>query len=126
MLAVDAKDLGATRRRLATAASREGVDAVLTLNGAAAEAAVDVAPSRVVLGTFDFSPPVLEALEGGRIEFAVDQQPYLQGYLPIVFLAERARHGLFPAQGEVVPTGPSFVTAANAEQAERLSRRGIR
>ena len=73
------------------------------------------------------SPPtVLRAIRTGRIEFAVDQQPYLQGYLPVVFLAERARYGLFPAQGEVVPTGPNFITAANAAQAERLSLQGIR
>ena len=43
-----------------------------------------------------------------------------------MFLAERARYGLFPAQGEVVPTGPNFVTTANAAQAERLSQQGIR
>jgi len=126
VLAVDTKDLDATRRRLAAAASREGVDAVLTLNNTGAEVAAEVVPRRVVLGTFDYSPAVLEALRSGRIEFAVDQQPYLQGYLPIVFLAERARYGLFPAQGEVVPTGPSFVTGENAAQTERLSRRGIR
>ena len=76
--------------------------------------------------TFDYSPAVLRAVRTGRMEFAVDQQPYLQGYLPVVFLAERARYGLFPAQGEVVPTGPSFITAADAAQAERLSLLGIR
>ena len=69
---------------------------------------------------------MLRAVRTGRMEFAVDQQPYLQGYLPVVFLAERARYGLFPAQGEVVPTGPSFITSENAAQAERLSLLGIR
>ena len=83
-------------------------------------------PRDVLIGTFDFTPTVLRAIRSGRIEFAVDQQPYLQGYLPVVFLAERARYGLFPAQGEVVPTGPNFITAANAAQAERLSLQGIR
>jgi simple sugar transport system substrate-binding protein len=69
---------------------------------------------------------VLQAIRSGRVEFAVDQQPYLQGYMPIVFLTELARHGLFPAQGDVIATGPNFVTSQNAGQAERLSEQGIR
>jgi simple sugar transport system substrate-binding protein len=58
--------------------------------------------------------------------FAVDQQPYLQGYLPIVLLAERSRHLLFPARGELIPTGPDFVTPENAARVLQLSRSGIR
>ena len=126
VLAVDTKDVDATRRRLAAASGREGIDAVLTLNNTGAEIAAEVVPRRVVLGTFDFSPGVLQGIRSGRIKFAVDQQPYLQGYLQIVFLAERARYGLFPAQGRVVPTGPNFITRENAAQAERLSLQGIR
>ena len=108
------------------AAAQPGVDAVLTLNNSVAQVAAESLPRDIVIGTFDFSPEVLKAIGDGRIEFAVDQQPYLQGYLPVVFLAERARYGLFPAQGEVVPTGPNFVTRENAAQASRLSRLGIR
>ena len=126
VVAVDTKDVAATRRRLAMAGSEAGVDAVLTLNNTAGELAADSVPRRVVLGTFDYSRGVLAALRSGRMEFAVDQQPYLQGYLPIVLLAERARYGLFPAQGEVIPTGPSFVTRENAAQAERLIGLGVR
>ena len=58
--------------------------------------------------------------------FAVDQQPYLQGYLPVVLLTQRSRYGLFPAQGDVIPTGPNFVTRATAERALQLSRQSIR
>jgi len=127
VLAIDTtKDLDASREKLRQASSRPGVDAVLTLNNQGGEMAAEVAPAGSVLGTFDYSPKVLRAVRTGRMEFAVDQQPYLQGYLPVVFLAERARYGLFPAQGDVVATGPNFVTAANAEQAERLSEQGIR
>jgi simple sugar transport system substrate-binding protein len=62
----------------------------------------------------------------GRMRFAIDQQAYLQGYLPVVLLGQLARYGLFAAQGEVIPTGPHFVTRATAAQAIRLSQRGIR
>ena len=101
-----------TRRRVAEASSEPGVDAVLALNNTGGEIAADVVPRDVADRHVRLHrPTVLRAIRSGRIEFAVDQQPYLQGYLPVVFLAERARYGLFPAQGEVVPTGPNFITA---------------
>ena len=53
----------------------------------------------VRLATFDLSPRVLEAVRDGPIEFAVDQQAYLQGYLPIVLLAQKIRYGLFAGEG---------------------------
>ncbi len=126
VFAIDTQDLDDARRRLRAAATRPGVDGMLTLGLDAAELALEEAPVGSTLATFDYSPAVLRAVRTGRMEFAVDQQPYLQGYLPVVFLAERARYGLFPAQGEVVPTGPSFITAAEAQQVERLSLLGIR
>ena len=68
---------------------------------------------------------MLAGVRNGRMRFAVDQQAYLQGYLPIVMLAQRVRYGLFP-ESDVIPTGPSFVTRGTAAQAIRLSERGIR
>ena len=62
----------------------------------------------------------------GKIQFAVDQQPYLQGYLPIVLLAQYMRYGVLPATGTVIPTGPVFVTKANAARVLALLARGIR
>ena len=123
---VDDKDPDGTRELLVAEAAKPGIDGMLALNNSVAEIAAASVPRRVVLGSFDFSPGVLAAVRTGRIEFAVDQQPYLQGYLPIVFLTELARYGLFPAQGDVIPTGPNFVTSRTAEQAERLSEQGIR
>jgi simple sugar transport system substrate-binding protein len=126
VLAVDTKDLEGTRSRIAAAITGSDIDGVLTLNNAGGEAALAVAPVHVVLGTFDMTPVILQAVRRGRMRFAVDQQPYLQGYLPVVFLAELERHGIFPAQGDVIPTGPNFVTKDTAEQAIRLSEQGIR
>ncbi len=125
VVAIDTRELEESRRRI-RAAVRPGVDGMLTLGLDAAELVLEVAPVGATLATFDYSPPVLRAIRTGRMEFAVDQQPYLQGYLPVVFLAERARYGLFPAQGDVVTTGPNFITSAEAAQVERLSLMGIR
>jgi simple sugar transport system substrate-binding protein len=126
VVAVDDKDPVGTRELLVAEAGKPGIDGMLALNNSVAEIAAGSVPRRVVLGAFDFSPAVLAAVRTGRIEFAVDQQPYLQGYLPVVLLAERARYGLFPARGQVIPTGPSFITAKDAAQVERLSAVGIR
>jgi simple sugar transport system substrate-binding protein len=130
-LGVDVQDPVQARRRIAEAVAGGGIDGVMTLGpgGAApALAALRAAGLRagVKLATFDLSPDVLEAVRKRQLLFAVDQQPYLQGYLPITLLAERARHGLFPARGKLIPTGPQFVTARNAARVIALSRRGFR
>ena len=78
----------------------------------------------VSLATFDLSPSVLEALDAGNMLFAIDQQQYLQGYLPIVILVQTARYGVMPAG--TVQTGPGFVTPENAARVIALSAEGLR
>jgi len=132
VLAIDIKDLPGATQKLVDALRRDrAVDGVLALNNGGAKVAVDAVRAagregEVTIGTFDLSPDVLQAVQDGRIVFAIDQQAYLQGYLPIVMLTERVRHGLFPAEGDVVATGPNFVTRETAAQALELSRKGIR
>jgi simple sugar transport system substrate-binding protein len=121
----------ATPKRLAAAVARDRIDGMLTLNattGMEALAAVrrGGAARSVKIGTFDLGPDVLRAVRDGRLRFAVDQQAYLQGYLPVALLTQRARYGLFPDEGGIIATGPHFVTRANAAQAIELSRRSIR
>ena len=75
---------------------------------------------RVKVGAFDLGPEVLAGGAGpGKLLFAVDQQPYLQGYLPVVMLANRARYGLLPSQGDVVATGANFVTRGERRPGDR-------
>lgn len=105
------------------------VRGVLTLGTLAAEPMVKAmqeqgATDMFTLGTFDLSPSILEALEAGDLDFAIDQQQYLQGYLPVTFLDQYVKNGLLPA-GDV-PTGPGFVTPDNAAQVLDLSKQGIR
>jgi simple sugar transport system substrate-binding protein len=119
-----------TPRRIADAIRTGDIDGLLALNATAGILSVK-AVRRIhrpgtVIGTFDLGPDVLKAVQAHQLLFAVDQQAYLQGYLPVVLLTERARYGLFPAQGDVLPTGPNFVTAAQAGKAIELSRRSIR
>jgi simple sugar transport system substrate-binding protein len=84
-----------------------------------------VPSGRILLATFDLSTPVLQAIQQGDILFAVDQQPYLQGYLPIVLLTLH-KTNLSEITAPVVPTGPDFVTQDNVTQIEQLVAAGTR
>jgi len=130
-LPVPLQDARVAQRRMAEALATAPVDGILTLGPGAAMPALDAIRAsglakRVKLATFDLSPDVLAAVRDGKMLFAVDQQPYLQGYLPVMLLAQRARYGVFPSQGKLIPTGPNFVTKANAAEVIRLSAEGIR
>jgi len=120
-----------TPGRIADAVVSGRIDGILAANATSGLQSVEAVASvnrrgSVKIGAFDLGPETLEAVQKGTLLFAVDQQPYLQGYLPVVMLANRARYGLFPAQGDVVATGANFVTRANAVQALELSERLIR
>jgi simple sugar transport system substrate-binding protein len=130
-LPVPLQDASLAQRRMAEALASGPVDGIVTLGPGGAKPALDAVrasglQSRVTLATFDLSPDVLAAVRDGKMLFAVDQQPYLQGYLPVMLLAERARYGVFPSQGELIPTGPKFITKADAPEVIRLSAEGIR
>jgi len=81
---------------------------------------------KIKLATFDLGPAELQAVADGEMLFCIDQQEYLQGYLPIVFLANYKRYGVLPGGGGVIATGPGFVTKDNAAQVISLSKQGIR
>ena len=128
---VKLQDLAGTRRTLAEVVASGRYDGIMTLGPAGAIPALAALNAgglaqRIKLATFDLSPDVLEAVRRGRMLFAVDQQPYLQGYLPVIMLSEEVKHGIFPAKGELIRTGPHFVTKDTADQAMRLSAQGIR
>jgi simple sugar transport system substrate-binding protein len=130
VLSVDDQS-ASTPRRIGDAVRKADIDGLLALNATTGVLSVTAVhrldrPSSVTIGTFDLGPDVLRAVQAHQLLFAVDQQAYLQGYLPVVLLTERARYGLFPAKGDVLPTGPNFVTAREAGKAIELSRRSIR
>lgn len=111
------------------AALRNNPDAngMLALGPAGANPALNAlqsAGSDVTFGTFDLSPEILQAVADGNVLFAIDQQQWLQGYLPVLYLTQHVQYGVTPV-GEV-PTGPAFVTEENAEDVIKLSEEGIR
>ncbi|MCK2216360.1 sugar ABC transporter substrate-binding protein [Actinomadura sp. ATCC 31491] len=109
--------------------SDKQVNGVLALNPAVAVAARDAikdAGSPAKLATFDLSADVVDAVKAGEILFAVDQQQYLQGYLPITFLHLYTANLNTVGGGLPVNTGPGFVTKDNADQVAKLAAAGTR
>ena len=104
-------------------------DAVLALNpdiAVAARDAIKGAGSKATLATFDLSGDVIKAISAGEMAFAVDQQQYLQGYLPVQMLMLYKRNLSTVGGGQPVLTGPGFVTKENAGQVEQLAEDGLR
>jgi simple sugar transport system substrate-binding protein len=109
--------------------SDKSFDRVMTLNpdiSQAAKAAIKGASSEAQLATFDLSPDVIKDIKAGDVQFAVDQQQYLQGYLPIVFLKLFKENANTVGGGQPVLTGPGFVDESNAATVEKLAGEGTR
>jgi simple sugar transport system substrate-binding protein len=112
----------------AALASNPAIDTVMALGASTAGepsvAAVKEAGSKANVASFDLSASFLKSIVAGEAAFAIDQQQYLQGYLPVVFLALNAKSGLIP--GGNVPSGPNLITKEKAAQVIDLSAKGIR
>ncbi|KKC39612.1 sugar ABC transporter substrate-binding protein [Devosia epidermidihirudinis] len=97
---------------------------ILTLGPNSAEptiAALDAngQAGSIFFGTFDLSPGIATAIKAGTINFAIDQQPFLQGYLPVVILTNYVRYGVVP--GNSINSGPGFITKDNIELVEKYA-----
>ncbi len=134
VLAVDLADPEDAQQRIRGALAREPhIDGVLTLGPAGAVPALAAVAmlrasggldTSLELASFDLSMPVLEAIREGEMSFAVDQQPYLQGYLAVILLHKAVQIGAVP--DGVIRTGPAFVTSDNAAEVIQLVGRGVR
>jgi simple sugar transport system substrate-binding protein len=130
-VAVELADPTGAQQRIAAAISADDtIDGILTLGPTGAAPALAALTDSGQLGsinlaTFDLSPEVLDAIEAGDMLFAIDQQQYLQGYLPIVLLTLYTTN-LNTIANPVLMTGPGFVTQENAARIKDLSAAGTR
>ena len=118
VLGVDLKDPTTAQQKIAAALDTDPtIDTVMALgptgSAPALEAIKSLSGRDINLATFDLSADVLTAIKDGTMLFAIDQQQFLQGYLPVVFLTYYDLYGLMPGGGEPILTGPGFVTADN-------------
>ena len=77
--------------------------------------AMDQAGSKAKLVTFDLNQEAAQAIKDGKIQFSVDQQPYVQGYLAVTSLYLNILNGNDMGGGGPVLTGPSFVDSTNID-----------
>jgi simple sugar transport system substrate-binding protein len=105
------------------------VDAVLALNPQVAVSSVSAvkgASSKAAVATFDLNADVTAAIKSGDVLFAVDQQQYEQGYLPIVMLKLYRDNANTVGGGKPVLTGPGFVDKSNVDKVAEYAERGTR
>jgi len=107
----------------------KNTDAVITLDAQVALNALQAltaAHSTAKLYTFDTSAQSIAKIKSGAIQWAIDQQPYLQGYEAVDSLWLYLTNGNILGGGQPVLTGPSFVDASNADAVAKYAARGTR
>src|SRR5919202_3963735 len=86
---------------------------------------LDVVPKGTKVGTFDVGGAIKQ-IQAGKMLFAIDQQQYLQGYLPVVFAVLYVTNLNTVGNGQPVLTVPGFITKANAARVAALAAKGTR
>jgi simple sugar transport system substrate-binding protein len=130
-LVVDLNNPTEAQQRIdAALTANPDINGIMTLGPAGATPAIMAVEAAgltdsVSIATFDLSTDVLTGIQDGTVLFAIDQQQYMQGYLPVVFLTLYQRNGNTPA-GDIVMTGPGFVDASNVDQVIELTEAGTR
>lgn len=107
----------------------DSIDTVVGLNPSvttAALAGIEESGRDVKLASFDIDADVLQGIKDGSILFTVDQQQYLQGYLPIGMLVLYHDNGNTLGGGKPVLTGPAFIDAENVDAVSEYVERGTR
>lgn len=107
----------------------KSIDTVVTLGAPFAAATVKAkagAGSDAEVNTFDLNAEVVKQLKAKEIGFAVDQQPYLQGYLAVDELWLYKTNGNVLGGGKPVLTGPALVTDKDVPALEKYTARGTR
>ncbi|MFE4551203.1 sugar ABC transporter substrate-binding protein [Streptomyces sp. NPDC056785] len=107
----------------------KSIDSVVTLGAPYADTAVKArkdAGSTAEVDTFDLNAKVAAELKDGTLGFAVDQQPYLQGYEAVDLLWLYKYNADVLGGGKPVLTGPQIITKDQAAALEEYTKRGTR
>lgn len=99
-------------------------DAILTLGPTSADPTLLALDENgmagdIYFGTFDLGEEIVKGIKAGVINWGIDQQPFLQAYLPVVVLTNYHRYGVLP--GNNINSGPGFVTADGLEKVEEFA-----
>ena len=105
------------------------IDFIITLGAPDALAAINAikeSGSKAKLGTFDFNPQIPPKIKSGELEFAIDQQPYLQGYEAVDSLWLYKTNGNILGGGKPTLTGPFLVDKTNVDFVGKFAAGGTR
>lgn len=129
-LQVDGTDDSAVQATITSKLQADkSIDTVLTLGGQYAIDAVGAVKdsgSSAKIATFDLSEDVIKAIQDGTVLFAVDQQPYVQGFLGITGLYLKSINGNDIGGGQPINSGPAFITKDNADDVLKFAANGTR
>jgi len=109
--------------------SDPSIDTVVTLGGQYAIDAVSAVKdsgSKAKVATFDLSEDVIKDIQAGTILFAVDQQPYVQGFMGVTGLYLKSINGNDIGGGQPINSGPAFITKENADSVLKFATNGTR
>jgi simple sugar transport system substrate-binding protein len=127
---VTGTDLTSVRSTLESKLRQDpSISHVLTLGAPFALTAVQAkqsSGSQAQIVTFDTNPELVGAIESGDVQWAIDQQPYLQGYLSVDFMALYLRNGNVIGGGKEVATGPAFIDSTNIAKVAEFAKAGTR
>jgi simple sugar transport system substrate-binding protein len=119
-------DIPGTKAKVQAAFKADkSLDSFLGLDPDVTIPCLDVLPKATKAGTFDVGGSIKE-IQAGRMLFAIDQQQYLQGYLPVVFAVLYVTNLNTVGNGAPVLTGPGIINKANAARIAALAAKGTR
>jgi simple sugar transport system substrate-binding protein len=120
------KDIPGTKAKVKAAFNADkSLDSFLGLDPDVTIPCIPSCPSGTKIGTFDVGGSIKE-IQQGKMLFAIDQQQYLQGYLPVVFAVLYVTNLNTVGNGAPVLTGPGIINKANAARVAALAAKGTR
>jgi simple sugar transport system substrate-binding protein len=130
ILYVNGQDMASVQQTLTSKLQQDSsIDRVTTLGAPIAMTAlrsVSDAGSKAKVNTFDFNKDAAAAVKNGQIEFAVDQQPFLEGYLAVDSLRLYKVNGDTIGGGQPTLTGPAFIDKSNIASVYQYAQNGTR
>jgi simple sugar transport system substrate-binding protein len=129
-LQVDNTDLAGSEATIESKIQADpSLDGILTLGGdmsGQAVKAVDNTGANIKVGTFDVNAAVVQNIVDGKLQFAVDPHPYVQGYLGVTGISLKVLNGNDIGGGQPVYSGPAIITKDNAQSVLKFAQNGTR
>jgi simple sugar transport system substrate-binding protein len=129
-LQVDNTDLAGSEATIESKIQADpSIDGILSLGGdmsGQAVKAVDASGASITVGTFDVNADVVQNIIDGKLKFAIDQQPYVQGYLGVTGVYLKVLNGNDIGGGQPVYSGPAIITKDNAQSVLKFAQKGTR